>query len=430
MPPMIHRTAILLASLALAPLTAQAGGLILYEVGTDNVGLANAGAAARAQGPATLASNVAGMAWLPGTQITAGAQVLHGNLRFETDGNTNIGGGDSGNAMDWAPGGSLFVTQALEDGWSAGFAAYGDFGLDINYENAWSGRYFLQNGSLTGMTLMPSLAYRLDEQWAVGLGLRAFYAMFDTQVAVDNAPFGVRQGDDGRLHYQDNDWGYGAHLGVLYEPRPGTRLGLSYTSEIDVQFDDDLDLQNLGPVAETVLRNRGVLDASTRIDMHVPQTLTLSLYHQLDAQWALLASLNWQDWSRFGEVGIDLDSATPRSITQDANYRDTWHASLGTQYRFDPRWLWSLGVAYDSSPVDDEDRTLSTPLGETWRLGTGLTYALDERTDLNLSYELVWMGDMPIDQQKSLPARDPKRTSGEFEDAWIQALSASATWRY
>ena len=61
MPPMIHRTAILLASLALAPLTAQAGGLILYEVGTDNVGLANAGAAARAQGPATLASNVAGM---------------------------------------------------------------------------------------------------------------------------------------------------------------------------------------------------------------------------------------------------------------------------------------------------------------------------------------------------------------------------------
>lgn len=147
-----------------------------------------------------------------------------------------------------------------------------------------------------------------------------------------------------------------------------------------------------------------------------PGTLTLSLYHKLDAQWALLASLNWQDWSR--------------SITQDANYRDTWHASLATQYRFDPRWLWSLGVAYDSSPVDDEDRTLSTPLDETWRLGTGLTYALDERTDLNLSYELVWMGDMPIDQQKSLPARDPKRTSGEFEDAWVQALSASATWRF
>ncbi len=37
-----------------------AGGLMLYEIATDNVGLANAGAAARAQGPSTIASNPAG----------------------------------------------------------------------------------------------------------------------------------------------------------------------------------------------------------------------------------------------------------------------------------------------------------------------------------------------------------------------------------
>ncbi|MDT4789961.1 Long-chain fatty acid transport protein [compost metagenome] len=418
------------AALMMLPGQLLAGGLMLYEIGTDNVGLANAGAAARAQGPATLASNVAGMAWLPGTQITAGAQVLHSNLDFELDENTNVAGGDSGNAMEWSPGGSLFVTREIGDGWTVGFASYGDFGLNLNYENDWSGRYFLQNGELLGMSLMPALAYRLNEQWAFGVGLRAFYATLDTQLAVNNDPLGLLQRPDGQLKYQDHDWGYGGNLGVVYAPAPGTRLGLSYTSEIDVEFEDGLDLQGVGPVTTRLLRDRGLLDAATRIDMQVPQTLTFSLYHQLDEQWALLASANWQDWSRFGEVGVDLDSNQPRSATLEANYRDTWHLSVGTQYRFDPRWMWSFGVGYDSSPVDDEDRTLTVPMAETWRFGTGLTYALDAQTEMNLSYEMVWLGDMEISQEKSLPLDAPQRVSGEFDNAWIQALSASATWRF
>jgi len=52
--------------LALCSQQAWAGGLMLYEIGTDNAGLANAGAAARAQGPSTIASNPAGLSYLPG----------------------------------------------------------------------------------------------------------------------------------------------------------------------------------------------------------------------------------------------------------------------------------------------------------------------------------------------------------------------------
>ena len=409
---------------------AMASGLLLYEVATDNVGLANAGAAARAQSPSTLASNIAGMSYLPGTQITAGAQVLHGNLEFSQDATSNIPGRDSGSAMEWAPGGSLFISRQLDEHWHVGFASYGDFGLSIDYENDWSGRYFLQNGELLGMTLLPSVAYRFNDQWSAGIGLRAMYAMFDTQLAVDNSPLDLGNRADGTLSYDDSDWGYGANVGLIYQPREGTRIGLSYTSEIDIEFNDSLDLQGLSAGVNNLLENRGILGANTQIDMHVPQTLTLSLYHALNAQWALLASANWQDWSRFGEVGVQLDSGNPRATTLDANYHDTWHLSAGTQYQATPQLLWNLGVAYDSSPVDDEDRTLSMPMGEAWRFATGITYALDKQTDLNLSYALVWMGDMPISQQKALPVDEPKRVSGAFEDAWIQALSGSATWRF
>ncbi|MDP3847403.1 MAG: hypothetical protein Q8R10_13385 [Pseudomonas sp.] len=37
-----------------------------------------------------------------------------------------------------------------------------------------------------------------------------------------------------------------------------------------------------------------------------------------------------------------------------------------------------------------------------WRLGTGVTYALEQSADLNLSWDLVWMGDLPVEQRKSV----------------------------
>ena len=414
----------------LAATPAMAGGLFLYELANDNAGLANAGAAARAQNPGTLASNVAGMSYLPGTQVSGGLQLLHSNLEFSKDGNTNVPGRNSGTLMEWMPGASLFVSHQLDENWHVGFASYGDFGLGLDYENDWSGRYFTQNASLLGLTLQPSVAYRFNDQWSVGLGLRAMYAKLDTQLAVDNSPFDFRNTADGRLNYKNSDWGYGANLGVIYQPWQGTRIGLNYSSELKLKFEDDLSLKGLEPPMTEGLQKRGIIGADTTLKMNVPQSLTLSLYHALDHRWALLASANWQDWSRFGHVGVQIDSGNPVSTTADANFKDTWHLALGAQYQASKQALWNFGVGYDSSAVSDSDRTFSMPLGSTWRFGTGMTYALDQHTDLNLSYAVIWMGDMEIDQQKQRPLTNPKRVSGKIEDAWIQTLSAGATYRF
>jgi long-chain fatty acid transport protein len=78
---------------------AHAGGIMLYEVGSDNTGLANAGAAARAQGPSTIASNPAGLSYLEGTQISAGAQLLFGNVSFDQDASTTSNGANGDNGL-------------------------------------------------------------------------------------------------------------------------------------------------------------------------------------------------------------------------------------------------------------------------------------------------------------------------------------------
>ncbi|MGF0237680.1 OmpP1/FadL family transporter [Rhodococcus sp. IEGM1300] len=412
-----------LTVLALCCQQAHAGGIMLYEIGTDNVGLANAGAAARAQGPSTIASNPAGMTYLQGTQITGGLQVLYGDLTFNRDSNTNVSGSGSGNALDPIPGGSFFISHQLDDHWSVGFGAYGDFGLAANYDNDWSGRYFAQNASIAGLSLVPSVAYRFNDQWSVGVGVKAMYGKLQTQTAIDRSPFGLTDRSDGQYKYEDTTWGYGANVGVIYAPQPGTRIGLAYTSKVDLDFEDRLDVKGTGPVSD---RLNGL---NTKLDMQVPQTVTLSLFQQLDPKWALLATVNWQDWSQFGDVGVQVDTnaAGAQSTSINAHYKDTYQLALGAQYQATPQLLWNVGLAYDTAAVSDSNRTLNAPMNDSWRLGTGATYALNKDTDINVSWALVWLGDMPVDQTKNLSG---DRTSGQFDNAWIQAVTGNMTWRF
>lgn len=422
--PMLYRKLLISTALCLwLPASALAGGIMLYEIGSDNTGLANAGAAARAQGPSTIASNPAGLSYLQGTQVSAGGQLLLGDLGFDVDGTSTASGGDGGNPLELTPSASFFISQQLDERWTIGFGSYGDFGLAENYDNDWAGRHYLQNASIVGLSLVPSAAYKLNEQWSLGIGVKAMYAMLESQAAINRAPFGLLDRSDGQFKYEDHTWGYGANLGLIYAPQPGTRIGLAYTSEISLDFDSRLEVSGTGALL-TPLDGRRI-----QLDTQVPQTATLSLYQQLNAQWALLASVNWQDWSRFGEIGVELDTqlAGAQSTSVNARFKDTYQLAVGSQYQVNPQLLWNLGLAYDTSAVSDANRGVILPTGSTWRLGTGATYGLDQNTDVNLSWDLIWMGDMPVDQSKKLSG---ERLAGEYRNAWIQTLTANMTWRF
>ena len=380
-----------LLSLMLAALlspSAMAGGLALYETSTANSALANAGAAARAQGAETIASNPAGMTKLEGTQLQVNGGVVYGDLELDLDN----GGNNGGNALQTAPLGSVYLTHAINDQWVAGFGMFGSHGLGIDYGDGWKGSGYVQAAKLTGIAFAPSLAYRIDANWSVGASLIAMHGSLDTSLDMTANHFAGRE-------FSDSDWAYGGSFGVLYELDQHSRIGLSYFSELKWKLEDQLFTQvNL---------------AGLGVDMMIPQTVTLSGYHQLNDQWALLASANWQQWSRFGD--IDVNSA-PYSTTVDMHYKDTWHLSLGTQFDVTPTLRLSSGIAYDSSAVDDAHRTVNLPMGEGWRWGLGASYQLSPATKLEASYTLAWLGDMAVNHDGGLIRPE---ISGTYNNSYL-----------
>jgi long-chain fatty acid transport protein len=93
----------------------MAGGLIAYEIGTADVGLASAGYNARAQDASTVFTNPAGMTRLEGTQLLAAGQLDYGNLEFSIGSGTSsaLGSDNGGKAFGsdgWFLGGGGFIS--------------------------------------------------------------------------------------------------------------------------------------------------------------------------------------------------------------------------------------------------------------------------------------------------------------------------------
>ncbi|HOB98493.1 MAG TPA: outer membrane protein transport protein [Verrucomicrobiota bacterium] len=413
-----------LIAVAFAAPPVWAGGIALYEIGTADVGLASAGYAARAQDASTLFKNPAGMSQLGTPQLQAGLQLLYGDVEFnkDSDGTGPLLRDDSsgGNAIGALPGLSLFYVHPLSEKAAVGFGSLSYFGLAEDFGDDWVGRYYVQKGSLLGMSLMPAASYKVTDWLSIGAGFNAMFGYLDTEVAVRQLT-----SSDGQMKVKDNTWGFGANAGVLIEPVKGTRIGLTYLSPVDLNFKDKPGFKGLNPAglgALPLLRNPPKLN----LGVTVPQMVMAGVYHELNEKWAIMADVGWQNWKALGKVDVQVDSADAAGLTTKLDYKDTWHGAAGVQFKPNGRWQFSGGLAYDSSAVSDSNRTLSLPMGEAYRFGLGAIYRWKENVDLGFGYEFMWLGDMPVVQESVYRGR----VSGSFDNSWFSFLSGNVTWRF
>ncbi|MFC1779916.1 OmpP1/FadL family transporter [Thermodesulfobacteriota bacterium] len=378
------------------PLSSQAAGLWLYEQATPDMGSASAGRVALANDASTASVNPAGMTRLGRSQLLAGFQMLYVDTKFDTD-FAEFGGGDGGNAGGWVPAASFSYAHKVSPDLWLGISVGSFFGLGLDYGKSWAGRYYVQEAEFLTIGVNPGIGYKVNEQWSLGAGVSAVNSTLTQKTAIRN--LGPNQAD-GQLKLEDDDWGFGYNLGVLYEPNEKSRFGLTYRSEIDFEYKDTASLRGLQPPLSGIANIVGLVGSKVDMEMSLPQAVMFSAYHRLTERLALLGNIGWQEWSSFGESSLSLSSEETTDLNLDRNFDDTWHFALGFQYQIDEPWLLSVGIAYDESPVSDSNRTPDMPLDRQWRYSTGIQYDFSEDITIGCAYELLDAGDAEIKQNR------------------------------
>jgi long-chain fatty acid transport protein len=357
------------------------------------------------------------------SQLLVGTELIVGDVQFDRGGDTTVGGGNGGNASGVLPGASFYYAHSLTPEFKLGFWNGSYFGGALDYGDDWSGRYYVQKVELLTLGAGINGAYKISDWLSIGGGPLVLYGDLEQRAALNN----LLAAQDGRLKFEDDEFGFGGMAGVMLEPLQGTRVGVTYTSPVKLDFKDRPSTNNLGPIFQFLQNNRGLFTRKIDLGLTVPQAVMASAYHQLTDRIAIMGNLVWQDWSDFGKPDLSIADSNVSNETVNLNYDDTWGFALGAQYAFADGWLWSFGGGYDSSPVSKSERSPSLPMDEQFRIGTGIQYSFNDNITVGAAYEYMNGGDNNIDVERGPLAG---RLEGDYKSFDFHFFALNAIWRF
>jgi long-chain fatty acid transport protein len=377
---------------------ALASGFALREASPGSVGRAFAGEAALADSAATVWYNPAGMVRLEGFQATAGAHLLFIDSGQRDLGSTRTapglaapiatGGGNGGNPfnpMVFVP--TMYGVLPVSDRVSLGIGVNAPFGLRVDYDDGWFGRYDSLRSELATYNVQPSIAWKISDTLSVGGGISIQYIEAELTNALPNLSPLL---PDGRARIKGDDISAGWNLGVLLDLET-LRLGAHYRSRVKHRLDGSFQLEGLlGPLAG---QNR-TIDAEAPITM--PDSLAFSAMVAPAPGWRLMGTAEWTNWSVFEEIRVLSGGQTVALSPQD--YRDSWSFHLGGEHDLSDMWTLRAGIAMDATPTTDALRTSRVPDGDRTWLTAGATMKLSESLALRLSYAHVFVTTERLDR--------------------------------
>lgn len=369
-----------LAVVLTAAQQASGSGFQVQERSAVGLGRAFSGEAAMADDASVIASNPAGMTLLEDEwSFAIGATGIFPDV--DISGTLTTPAGTRGAVADGVAGDAVlpyfYLSKRLNEHLVFGFGSYTTFGLRTDYQPGFGAGALADFSELVSFNLNPSLAWKINDQWSVGLGFDALYA--DGKLTSTIPPVIPL------LDLRGDDWGYGFNVGVLFELCPETRFGLHYRSGVDLKLEG---------------RSAGAfptLFGPATLAVDLPDTVEFSAVHDM-GDWSIHGDVMWTNWSKFQQLApqvIGSPGAIPPTIE---NWDDSWRFALGTTWRATETWTFRAGLAYDLTPVPDANRTLRIPDADRYWLSVGFSWEFAPCWTLDAGYAHLFSEEVFINE--------------------------------
>jgi long-chain fatty acid transport protein len=450
------------ATAVVVPAVCQASGFALLEQSASRLGTAFAGTAAAADDATTIYFNPAGLSHLGRGEAIIVASGVGINSEFRSSGSQPaLGqplGGEGGDAGDWHLIPSAYLSWPVNDEFAIGIGFNAPFGLVTDYDAGWMGRFQALRSEIETMNFNPSISWRANERFSLGLGVsfqrldaeltnsvnysaaiaqgvQQLVQLGELPAAAAPAVIAANAGQEGRARVRGHDSAWGFNLGLLFDVTPTTRIGLAYRSAVDYDVEGTINFAAPSPthpvgqgVVAAVSAPGGALsNGPVSVDIELPASALLSLRQEVGDRFVLLADIGWTEWSSVQELRIVRDTGVTASVTPE-EWDDAWRFALGGAYELSDRWTLRAGVAFDDSAVPDSTRTPRLPDTERYWLAVGASWRPSDSLTVDFGYAHLFSDDVPLDQDAGNPAASGLLL-GE-QESYIDVVATQVVWRF
>ncbi len=395
---------------------AMAAGFALNEQSISGMGTSFAGRSSSADDATTLFGNPAGMSRLKREEVSFGMAAIHAKTDIKDTSSAPVPtGSNDGDMVPFTAVPMGYYVKPIDDKWAAGVGVYVPFGMITDYESGFQGRFFGDYSEVRVITVQPTVSYRFNDKLSIGFGPTFNRIDGELQSATLNG---------GRVKVKGDDTAMGFNAGVLYEFSPQTRMGVTYHSKVEFELEGDTQLSGagFGPFV-------GKYDAS--LDLTTPESVDVSLTHELNDDWTLYAGALWTRWSRFEAIVIENEGMSPmlpssvQTIVEEQDWHDTWSYAIGAAYKLNRTWTLRSGLAFDQSPTNNVHRSPRIPTGDRTAVSFGLAWNPTDDVTVDLAYSYLWEEDTKV--RRESPTRGVYNAT--YENS-AHGFGASLSYRF
>lgn len=399
---------------------AFAAGFQLNESSASGLGNAFAGGAAAAQDASTVWTNPAGMARAQGNQLVGVIHLITPSIKFQNEFSApatlqSLGsdGGDAG-GLNVVP--NLYLVMPLNPQWSIGVGINAPWGLVTEYDDGWIGRFLAIKSEVKTINVNAGASFKVSDELALGFGLdfQRLNATFTNQVNYSAAlvsagvpAASVPPGLESNVQIKGSDNGYGWNLGLLWDVTKDHRIGVHYRSSISYDVSGNVNFTNPAVPAAltnaaTALNSNVLFNSDVTAKLKLPPIFNLSYFRTVNSRWDVMADAQWTGWSTIKDLTYVRANGTTLSSTPE-NFKNAWKFAIGADYRYDDKWMFRGGVAYDMSPVETVHRTPRLPDSDRTWLSAGAQFKWDPKLQIDFGAAYLWCKKAPINKSGDPP---------------------------
>ncbi|MEN9904964.1 MAG: hypothetical protein RLZZ555_1529 [Pseudomonadota bacterium] len=365
------RPAALAALLALGASSAFAtNGYFAHGYGTKAKGMAGA-ATALAQDGFAGANNPAAAAF-SGDRFDVGVDLFNPERSASRTGGAEA---QSGHEAFLIP--EFGYNRRVNDQIGVGLTVYGNGGMNTSYpaDQNLFGPFGKLGVDMSQLIVAPTLAYKLNENHAVGVSPLLVYQRFAMRGLQAFAAMPGMSSDPAHVtnNGYDSSTGVGLRLGYQGALTEGVRIGAAWSPRVEMgRFEK----------YQGLFADRGSFDLPENLNLGVAWQATPALQLALDYQ-----RINYSGVRSVGgasQVMAQLGSANGPGF----GWRDVEVFKLGAQWQYNADWTLRAGVNRGQNPITPADVTFNilAPGVMTTHWTLGASYRLSASDELSFSY--------------------------------------------
>jgi long-chain fatty acid transport protein len=272
--------------------------------------------------------------------------------------------------------------------------------------------------TLSVIELNPNVAYKVNDKFSVGFGLRGLYSSGVIKSDATNGPFSLTR----EMEADSIDFGY--NLAMSYKPLKNLTFSTTYRSKVDLTLEGNakLHVDDLpGPSTP------GDYDGDASLTVPVPASFTLAGAYTMNKTTVEFV-FERTYWSAYKELDFKYPVTLQGNVLpakfddpKAKDWKDVNAYRIGITHQYSDKLKLMAAFAIDKNPAPDATLGFELPDSDAKLYSAGFEYKVNDKMKIGLAY---------LYDQKESRSVSNADIIGEFTDSSAHLVTVSMKYKF